>query len=83
MWLNLQVDYDMRVARGTIWPAVELVSVSERRRPEENGKHGWKTKPTLFLFLDTSIALPYSYAGLGLSGAAASIRRAWTIEDQV
>jgi addiction module HigA family antidote len=23
IWLNLQVDYDMRVARRTIWPAVE------------------------------------------------------------
>jgi antitoxin HigA-1 len=23
IWLNLQVDYDMRVARRTIWPAAE------------------------------------------------------------
>ena len=23
IWLNLQVDYDMRVARRTIWPAIE------------------------------------------------------------
>ena len=23
IWLNLQVDYDMRVARRTIWPTVE------------------------------------------------------------
>ncbi|OGP82701.1 MAG: addiction module antidote protein, HigA family [Deltaproteobacteria bacterium RBG_16_58_17] len=23
IWLNLQVDYDMRMARRTIWPAVE------------------------------------------------------------
>jgi addiction module HigA family antidote len=23
IWLNLQVDYDMRIARRTIWPSVE------------------------------------------------------------
>ncbi|HPX80833.1 MAG TPA: HigA family addiction module antitoxin [Syntrophales bacterium] len=23
IWLNLQTDYDMRVARRTIWPAIE------------------------------------------------------------
>ena len=23
IWLNLQVDYDMRVARRTVWPAIE------------------------------------------------------------
>jgi plasmid maintenance system antidote protein VapI len=23
IWLNLQVDYDMRVARRTIWPNIE------------------------------------------------------------
>jgi addiction module HigA family antidote len=23
IWLNLQVDYDMRVARRTVWPTVE------------------------------------------------------------
>jgi len=23
IWLNLQADYDMRVARRTIWPAIE------------------------------------------------------------
>jgi len=23
IWLNLQVDYDMRIARRTIWPTIE------------------------------------------------------------
>ena len=23
IWLNLQVDYDMRIARRTIWPSIE------------------------------------------------------------
>lgn len=23
IWMNLQVDYDMRIARRTIWPSVE------------------------------------------------------------